>query len=136
MHRAGCNTVLNRYDDYSHYIPSVYEASAVKVVNLNFIILQDDNGNYNFSENNPADIRALDSIASYLNRSYRQLAPSSDPCPGVAFIPNAMIQFHVNKIFVKSSYALNYYEQGNTSDSPTWGIARNYILSLFFSLKM
>ena len=132
MFAQSCNTVLDKYNEYSHYVPSIYEGSAVKVVNLNFIIVQDDNGNYNFNENNPIDMSALDSILSYLNRRYRQLAYPSDPCPGIAFIPNAMIQFHANKIFVKSTVALNGFQLSN-ADGTAWSNSRNYLINNNFA---
>lgn len=119
---------FSKYNAFSYYIPYIYEAKALKIVNVNFIIVQDDDGRYNFQENNQLDMNALSSAEFNLNEMYKQIQYPSDPCPGVEYIQNSMIQFHINRIFIRSSHALDLFQSKTTwNDTKNYLVVNNYV---------
>lgn len=105
---GNCTSISNDGHPYdSKFIPS--STQPILYVRTNFIFLQRADGTGNFQENNSEHQSLLNDFITKMNYTYSNMSnPNAQSCyTGSDFVPDARIQFIVNKIYMKDNYGWN-----------------------------
>jgi hypothetical protein len=97
----GCTNTSPLFWDNNFY--AISPNSQVKIVRLNFVFLQRNDGTGNFSETNPDDQQMITDIIAQMNVKMTNLNIAS--CGGVN--SHSKIQFEVNRIYIRDEYLWN-----------------------------
>ncbi len=86
----------NKYGRISYWVPA--SSTPVKIVKINFNIIQHTNGSGNF-QNTVSEINRLNQIADWVTQIYQYNCAPSDPLPGVTPLADSKVRFEVAGIY-------------------------------------
>lgn len=113
----GCNNTSSYYNSNPFYMIS--PSSNVKIVRLNFVFLQKNDGSGNFVENDQEHQQIIDDVIDIMNNKMSNMAIAE--CGGSN--SNSKIQFEVNRLYIPDSYLWNNDNDPQTIKCPnrsTW----------------
>lgn len=97
----GCGNQSPLYNSNSFFM--INQSSIPKIVRLNFIFVQRDDGSGNFDLNNPVHMQMIDDIIERMNDKMTNMAIAN--CGGLN--SDSKIRYQVNKIAVQDTYLWN-----------------------------
>ena len=95
---------VNRYNKVATWIPS--STSPMKFVGVNFIVIQNNSGANNFT-NNTSDLNDLNNIFNWMRNLYVNNPPPSDPILGVTELTSKGIDFILEGVYFYQNTTLN-----------------------------